>query len=227
MGYPYGRMTHKTLSPAVLHTPPALPERAVNRNSEEARLLGQFSLRRTKNIHKRFIREEMKRTLPPLELSRTRPDVSSIPSTTINDDIALGATPVGLEGTNVFKELERLATPPPPPIPRRARSSSIPSSTESSQYQTRFMRRRFREILAETPILSYTDAAQSSTKKRQPRVNHENLPRTGRWTPSISTLALHRNSGQSGITTTLLKKDDEDRKWIERSVALSSQKKKK
>lgn len=264
LSFSHARKTSKVFSAETMHTPPALPPRAVDPNGEEARLLGPFSLRRTVNIHKRFVRAEVGRTVPPLELRLKSPSAAS-PSTCAEvkeggatrpdsdsriELMLSGTPPVGLEGTRVFEKLEELAKAPPRPIPRRARvraserasssqradisalaliestssSGTDSSSPLSSQFQSRFMRRRFAEILAQTPILARPSAIPISSsispppllgknKTSKPRKNHSNAQ--GGWTASLSPLALTKSAtlGQAASARV----SASDLAWIERS----------
>ena len=102
-----------------------LPARA-DPASEEARLLGPFSLRRKANIHRRFFREELGRTMPPLELQHGADLVSDNPEVIAKSDMSAKplptlVVPIGLEDTGVFKELEAFAKPLAKPVPRRVR----------------------------------------------------------------------------------------------------------
>ena len=235
------RPSGKTLSSEQLHTPPPLPERAINSNSTEARLLGPFSLRRTSNIHRRFLRDEMSRLLPPLEVPHASTSTSIIP-------------PVAFEGTNARRQLEEWASPPPPLLPRRQRlrlahsgvlhHSKHPDPTpeitsndiSGPHYLPRPVRRSLGNILGRLPILKLGTSAPSPKASRknkppQPRamqraVKHAansfeplsvQSPDRGtastqmKWTASLSPRAITK---KTGMTMNSRDMSDEDRAWI-------------
>jgi hypothetical protein len=227
-GFTHARRT-KPLPPESLSSPPMLPPRA-DPASEEARLLGPFSLRRKKNVHRRFFREELGRTMPPLEL-RHRVDLitgnNGLSSLTAISSPP-GVAPVGLESTGVFEELEALAKPAGKPGPRRVRlreplpatpgESTVPYSQNAPSSRNifisqdagprllRFMRRRFQEILAQTPILTQADAAA--------QINGYSTPK-GQWVASLSPLALLRSAALGKPISAVV--THEDLTWVRRA----------
>lgn len=148
----HARTTTKPLKLSALHTPPTLPERA-NPSSDEARFLGPFSRRREVNIRWRHHTGEVKKTFPPLELTKRHgaEGPSYIRET-------------GAEELKLLEEVECLARSPHegPPMPRRERQTSIrmddvPRPVQArfdSPLPTRFLRRRYRELLSRIPILT-------------------------------------------------------------------------
>ena len=160
LGAAVAKSNDKGHSATQLEHPPTLPTRA-DPKSEDARLLGPLSLRRQVNIRWRFFSQQRDLTWWPLEvdssaLAGIQPSPSySIPST-------------GFERLDIVQEVERLATqssdrprdislrqddvrehgpttdvvqvPPsmPPKLPTRSR---------------RWMRRRYRDLLAKIPAL--------------------------------------------------------------------------
>lgn len=211
-----------------------LPVRA-DPTSEEARLLGPFSLRRKSNIHRRFFREELGRTLPPLEL-RHEADLTTGNEAAGGSNFTAASLPtsvasVGLEYMGVFEELEALARPPVKPMPRRARlreamrpthreptaddpqktpsGSNGPSPDVASPPLPRPQRRRFGEILAQTPILTPTEK-KIRVDDRFPKP----MPQ-GQWAASLSPLALLRSSALGKPASAIVSR--EDLSWIRRS----------
>ncbi|KAG8870865.1 hypothetical protein FRC20_011227 [Serendipita sp. 405] len=154
------KTTDKQYSAEEVLNPRKLPERA-DPTSEEARLLGPFSLRRKKNIHRRFFVEQTDRILPPLAVSssattadQTKPDIF-IPST-------------GLERWNPMEMLEILASPNPmysPPSRSKPedRLPLSPTPRKSGHLRlggrsSRWLRRRYRELLASIPTMKVRTA---------------------------------------------------------------------
>jgi hypothetical protein len=153
----HARTVTKPLKPSALRIPPTLPNHA-DPSSEEARLLGPFSLRREVNIRWRYHTGELKRTYFPLELTRSadEPNASRLRET-------------GAEELKLLEEVERLARSPQEgvPMPRRERRATPNHEREPQPYQarfdsslpTRFLRRRYRELLSRIPILTLNNKA--------------------------------------------------------------------
>ena len=146
----------KTHLAAQLEHPPTLPARA-DPKSEDAKLLGPLSLRRQVNIRWRFFSQQRDLTWWPLEV-----DSSALAGIPTSPSHPVPST--GFEGLGMVQEIERLATQlgdqpqsislrqdaaraidavhaslsPPPKLPTRSR---------------RWMRRRYRELLAKIPAL--------------------------------------------------------------------------
>ena len=160
LGAAVAKSNDKTHSAAQLEHPPTLPARA-DPKSEDAKLLGPLSLRRQVNIRWRFFSQQRDLTWWPLEVdSRAPAGIPTSPSYSIPS--------TGFEGLGIVQEIERLATQlgdrphsiplrqdavreqdaamdtvrppllPPPKLPTRSR---------------RWMRRRYRELLAKIPAL--------------------------------------------------------------------------
>lgn len=199
--------------------------------SEEARLLGPFSLRRKKNIHRRFVREELSRTMPPLELKHRADLISDNDLTAISPLAGIGL--VGLERTGVFNELETLAKLVGKPVPHRVRLRETlraavgkfidPSAPNASSISVpedagllRFMRRRFREILAQTPVLTRTDAAAHVSSSTTPK---------DQWVASLSPLALLRSVSLGKPTSAAISRGD--LVWVRRAQGIFPPAKKK
>lgn len=158
----HARTLTKPLKPSALHTPPTLPSRA-DPSSEEARLLGPFSRRREVNIRWRYHTGEVKRTYYPLELTRPaeEPNTSRLRET-------------GAEELKLLEEVERLARSPHDgvPMPRRERRTMPNHKRESQPFQakfdsplpTRFLRRRYRELLSRIPILTLDSSSSTGCR---------------------------------------------------------------
>lgn len=155
----HARTLTRPLKLGALHTPSTLPERA-NQSSEEARLLGPFSRRREVNIRWRFHMGELKKTYFPLELTRL-PDNNDMPH----------LRETGAEELKLLEDVERLARSPHEgvPMPRRERCTVLDHKPASHPLQpvfdsslpTRFLRRRYRELLSRIPILTPNSKAKT------------------------------------------------------------------
>ena len=166
----------KTHLPSQLEHPPTLPARA-DPKSEDAKLLGPFSLRRQVNIRWRFFSQQRDLTWWPLEV-----DSSALAGMPTSASHSVPST--GFEGLGVTQEIERLATQlgnqplsislrqdtvreldaamdsvhasllPPPKLPTRSR---------------RWMRRRYRELLAKIPALVAQPSKANSKDQSTPK----------------------------------------------------------
>ena len=167
-----GIKTSKPLSAASLLTPRSLPERAINPSSEEARLLGPFSLRRLVNIHQRQFNEQTSRVLPPLE-------VRVLPGREVVEERGLHVPKTGLETFDPIQGLMKLATSSSSPGPlRRKKNDETSTGTIEAEKENallgkvgnrsrRWLRRRYRELLADIPSLT----VQAHPGSRDPQYN--------------------------------------------------------
>ncbi|KAG8864082.1 hypothetical protein FRB96_006955 [Tulasnella sp. 330] len=169
-----GRVAGKALSKAALNHPPNLPARA-NPSSDDARLMGRFSLRREANIRWRFFTDEVHKQLQPPLVVRDAERDKKDDGTTERDQPLIekrkGTGSVGLE--KVFIEMERVAAAASNTYQLSAVATTTPDTT--SQYplardhsefkttvrrpfsrKTRYFRRHVAEILSRTPILVET-----------------------------------------------------------------------
>jgi hypothetical protein len=274
------RFGKKPLSIKHLLSPPSLPERARDPHSRDAMLFGRFSLRRTANIHRRFMRTEMAKLIPPLEIryqyrslpltapERADNEANHARTVAVDHDspadlLMAGARvqPIGFESTTIFREVEAFARPVPRPIPRRQRRSEGVISKTPSDLKTfplpvspsvggrsltcesssmsgigrcawmalrrnpRFLRRRFAEILAETPILHHITPPSSesawkcssssrSEKSIDPTTPSSTKSFRSNWAVSISQLALSSYSQAVGNGVLI---GCSDRAWIQRA----------
>ncbi|KAF8323260.1 hypothetical protein DL93DRAFT_2151545 [Clavulina sp. PMI_390] len=223
----------KALSTQAVLNPPKLPPRA-DPSSSEARLLGPFSLRREKNIRRRFFREESDRTLPPLALSASTGPQSPGQKSQSTSEVTVRSAklyPIGFEGSSLLEELGRLAIQPKGPTPRRAQqqkasadstnlpTASIPQTNPSPQaHPTRFMRRRFGELLAQIPILSAPSDQDHETKRTKPSIFTS-------WNASIPKHALLKAKGFGNAAPSQMSQSDQD--WVLKSGSLAQHPKKK
>ncbi|KAG9004669.1 hypothetical protein FRB93_010159 [Tulasnella sp. JGI-2019a] len=182
----HGRVTGKALPKDALIKPSNLPARA-DPSSDEARLLGKFSLRREVNIRWRFFTEEVKRQVqPPLVVRTTKIAKHGDNLEDVDRPLLMqrsGKGSIGLE--KMFAELERIAaTPDIGHVPSTtslqphslesgvcgsALSSQSPtqalgpfprtSMKRSLSCKTRYFRRQFTELLSRTPILVETPSS--------------------------------------------------------------------
>jgi hypothetical protein len=162
----------KPLKRSELASPPTLPPRA-DPNSAAAKFFGLLSKRREVNIRWRYFIEEWKKIFPPLQVNVIEETVTLDGRLSQSDSsqealTRAGIRGVGLQGKGVHEELVMLAgsLSTPPPTPRRQRNASIrddcsPSSPASpkiqprSRFPTRWLRRRYQELLGRLPTLNY------------------------------------------------------------------------
>ena len=136
----------KPLRHDFLDNPPTLPVRTVS----EMDLLGPFSKRREINIRWRFFTAEWKKVFPPLQTVGKQMN----PEDPQRDH--------GLQFANVFRDLQQLVGHPwkSPNLTRRelhnigiSRASPVPRTV--GHHSSRWLRRRFQQLLGRTPILKY------------------------------------------------------------------------
>jgi len=158
---PYSRSSGKALKPSHLHEPPTLPSRA-DPTSEDARLFGPLSKRRQVNIRWRYFSHHWKRIYPPIEISVKHQETQKTPS---QEGFApdAGTRGVVLQGVGLLDELKMLAgvVSKRPIAPRRLDSvyhsgSPSTSTTDRGSAPSRFLRRRYRELLGRIPILTHS-----------------------------------------------------------------------
>jgi hypothetical protein len=97
-----------------------------------------------------------------------------------HDTAAAGVRDVGLQGSGVFEEVKKLAGPAWKPLstPRRAKqepgSQPVTSCDESpftSDLSTRWLRKRYQNLLGKTPVLTY--AFKETKDDRRPAGQYE------------------------------------------------------
>lgn len=157
---PFSR-TNKPLEPKDFIHPRTLPPRA-NPRSEEARSFGPFSKRREVNIRWRFYRNELKKVLPPLEI-------------TMNEESPFDNNvlpPLGTQRHNLMDELERIVggeLRPEPPLTRREKRQKhgikiTGPSARAERHTSRWLRRRYRSLLSTIPQLAYQPSPKGGSK---------------------------------------------------------------
>jgi len=144
---------NKALRPEDFSNPRTLPPQA-NPNSEEARIFGRFSKRREINIRWRFYKDELKKVFPPLQ-------VDIVENAADNQDGRILPRALSMSGRGLLWEAESLVGNifSRPPLTRRERR--IPGDSHSSGFTigqghpSRWIRRRYRTLLAQLPHLTY------------------------------------------------------------------------
>ncbi|TFK36882.1 hypothetical protein BDQ12DRAFT_724710 [Crucibulum laeve] len=157
----YSRTT-KPLSAKVLKTPPTLPTRA-DPSSEEARFLGPFSKRREVNIRWRYFTSEWKKVRPPLYVTVQHRTESSGKEPSMRD--------IGFQDPKILDDIITLvgSTPTSTTRTRKERLSVGVSAHESTEavtftHPSRWIRRRYQNLLTRLPTLSYSPSAASKGK---------------------------------------------------------------
>ena len=208
---PYTRPTGRPPRPSHLRNPPALPSRA-DPSSEDAHLFGPFSKRREVNIRWRYFSSQWKRLYPPLEICVKQ---RGAPETSSEEDAILKARirGVGTQSAGLLAELKSLAgsVSERPPAPRRIDPVYLPHSAsriaDRRGLPSRFLRRRYRELLGRIPTLTY------SYVPGQPVVGTNDCP-TGKYKVSLPENALSPHVSHETAHSKLL--DAVDLAWFER-----------
>jgi hypothetical protein len=140
------RTNRKELKKQYLLNPPSLSERALDPQSESAKLLGPFSKRREANIRKYFHRiGQVSKVLPPLEITGGLPDglvYNAMPSSSSVQEI---------EGMVSLSASSRYVDSPQSPESGDVQNTNYPHNQK--RMPTRWLRRRYRELLATIPIV--------------------------------------------------------------------------
>ncbi|KIM47836.1 hypothetical protein M413DRAFT_61799 [Hebeloma cylindrosporum] len=133
--------------------PRTLPPRA-DAKSEEARIFGRFSKRREVNIRWHFYRDELKKVFPPLEVDMVENAINKqegeiLPRTLSMSDHGVLREAENLVG-NIFSR---------PPFTRRELRTSgdigLSRFATGKGHPSRWIRRRYRTLLAQLPHLTY------------------------------------------------------------------------
>ncbi|KAM6498457.1 hypothetical protein JOM56_006405 [Amanita muscaria] len=139
--------TTKPLKLGALSDPPTLPAQAKS-GSEDALLYGTFSKRREVNIRWRYFTAEWNKVLPPLHKQKE-------PQSTNHDR--------ELQNTNLFNDIEQLVGPSQKPLNLTRRESqnqgvspALMPTHSICHHQSRWLRRRYEQLLGRIPILNYT-----------------------------------------------------------------------
>jgi len=190
----------KPLSLEHLSFPPTLPIQA-DPLSQDARLLGPFSKRREVNIRWRYFTTEWKKVHAPLQITvKHREGVDN--GTTNAELLDVGVRGLGLQAQGIHEDLEALVGPPEMPtnLTRKESRGAIKVSTEKPpRHPSRWLRRRYQELLGRIPILSL--------------VRHPNDSSQGKYSVSLSQNALApflRTSSRRLIELSTL----DDREWL-------------
>ncbi|KAG6890730.1 hypothetical protein C0992_013113, partial [Termitomyces sp. T32_za158] len=173
----------KPLSAKSLTFPPVLPLRA-DPSSEDARLLGPFSKRREVNIRWRYFTKEWKKVFPPLQVVMNEvPTSDGECHTASKEDIArVGVRALGMQGQGIYEDVHAIAGPLTQPRPltrkeRLSRGADIDTPVQP-RHPSRWLRRRYQELLGRLPILTYTPT------------DNKNIKSPGRYSVSLSSNAL-------------------------------------
>jgi len=176
LGAAVAKSNDKSHTPVQLEHPPTLPGRA-DPKSEDARLLGPLSLRRQVNIRWRFFSQQRDLTWWPLEV-----DSSGLAG--IHPSPSYSNPCTGFEGLGMVQEIERLATQ----LGDQPRSISLRQNAVREQDATRdvvhasplpppklptrsrrWVRRRYRELLAKIPALVAQSSNASNKRPSTPK----------------------------------------------------------
>jgi len=146
----YSRTT-KPLSKKGAERPCELPTRA-DPSSEEARIFGPFSKRREVNIRRRFIKTEVKKVFPPIDILR---------ADTTQQDFQARVDLLDVLKMGLFAEAEKLVGElcKGPTTTRREQKDELlehPSpSMSTDRHPSRWVCRRYRWLLSRLPQLVY------------------------------------------------------------------------
>ncbi|KAG8715138.1 hypothetical protein FRC11_005577 [Ceratobasidium sp. 423] len=196
--------------------------------------LGKLPERRERNLWWNWWREEPTKTLVPAEIEVTEPNSdlsanSSLESTTPLRLRQLGLPVTKTQGSGLIRRAEEYSrSHAVPKAPRRSteRSSESqdqgPKATITVPPQSRFMRRRYRELLSKMPLMSFkpTSSSQAAPTIASDSTLHDqkspfpSSPPLGKFNVSVSPLAATlgpRNRTTYSVMT------QEDRHWVERA----------
>ncbi|KZV77677.1 hypothetical protein PENSPDRAFT_645301 [Peniophora sp. CONT] len=194
------RRQGKPLKPEQLVNPPTMPARA-DPSSSDYQLFGPLSKRREVNIKWRFFTENWQKLHPPIELTIDQGPALSTKAKSIERKPPRA---IGIPGQGLLEDVITLAGASRarrPPIPRRQRQS-LPADEDAERRQgmpmaptsadvapSRFIRRRYAELLGKIPILTYT--------------------RTGKYVVALDDAAWHQEREYP-----LAEVDDTERAWL-------------
>ncbi|KAF8222123.1 hypothetical protein L208DRAFT_1324169 [Tricholoma matsutake] len=159
--------TTKPLSLKSLDFPTSLPIRA-NPASDDARLLGPLSKRREVNIRWRYFVNECKKVYPPLQVVVNDPSRGVHEGVKDADLLRVGIRGFGMQGCGVFEDISSVAGPlnMSKSLTRKERRNvnmvPEPASSHSTRHPSRWLRRRYQELLGRVPILTYSLGTNSS-----------------------------------------------------------------
>jgi len=156
--------TTKPLARKSLDFPPTLPTRA-DPVSDDAQLLGPLSKRREVNIRWRYFANEWKKVYPPLQVVANDPSDGVRDSVDDADLMRAGIRGFGMQGRGVFENISSVAGPlrMPNALTKKARQNAtiVPEVTEPTtsrppRHPSRWLRRRYQELLGRLPVLTYS-----------------------------------------------------------------------
>jgi hypothetical protein len=199
----YSRTT-KPLTPKLLSFPRTLPTRA-DPASDDARLLGPFSKRREVNIRWRYFANEWKKVYPPLQLVANDATCGIHESVKNADLLRAGIRGFGMQDKGVFEDVLSIAGPSSMPnnLTKKERQTanivSAPAApSHRARHPSRWIRRRFQELLGRLPVLTYS---RYETNK------------SGSYSVSLSPSAI-ANSLQTTVARLVEMKSVDDREWL-------------
>ncbi|KAF9479705.1 hypothetical protein BDN70DRAFT_932325 [Pholiota conissans] len=158
----------KALTASELAKPRILPDRA-DPTSPDALLFGPFSKRLEANLRKRAYDLALKRVQPPLEVTVRSDDGLNGTDLVVLDAVRTNVypRPLAMQGLGLMRDINDLignTTSIPPPTPRRARqaaplnepaSNQLNDTGQTKMHPFRWVRRRYRNLLASIPQLTY------------------------------------------------------------------------
>lgn len=130
-----------------------------NPYSQDAHFFGPFPKRREYNVQWRFFRRETKKVLPPLEIaSSAREEGSEMGD--VKENIPHYAESLPLQDCGLISEIESLVgESAPAPLTRREKMAKgvndNRTTAASNCHPSRWVRRRYRQLLSEIPILTH------------------------------------------------------------------------
>jgi hypothetical protein len=199
--HPLSHRTKVIKKESILH-PPKLPERAVDRNSDEARLLGPFSKRREVNIRWQYFKTQLRNVYPPLEVMQ--PSIENSANPGFDTQTVIGFKRGALKHINELSGLVRKPT-----IPRREQKllealenvcdnppqvTDKPRLPETHQLPTRWLRRRYRELLSKVPVVAQVTGKNGGTQYEISLSRHA-LSHETKGTPLRVGVAKHADLG--------------------------------
>jgi hypothetical protein len=193
----------KPLTLKSLDFPPTLPTRA-DPASEDALLLGPLSKRREVNIRWRYFVNEWKKIYPPLQLVANDPSRGVHEGVKDTDLLRAGIRGFGAQGKGVFEDILSIAGPlrTSSSLTRKERRNANivpePTSSHLDRHPSRWLRRRYQELLGRMPVLAYSRQGANSAGRYSVSLSRTALA------PSLY-LALPRFSELNSV---------DDRKWL-------------
>ena len=133
-----------------MNNPPTLPKRI----PDEEKLLGPFSKRREVNIRWRYFTTEWKKVFPPLQTIVCGKENEESQKHLENKPSSAAARVDGLQ--DVFQDVQRLVGSPCKArnlTRRELRGQEPPSRCLTGHHSSRWLRRRFQQLLGRVPIL--------------------------------------------------------------------------